>query len=168
MILCAGNCVECMANSDNVIRGGLTPKFKDTQLLLDILDFEPSGCTIERVIPEALDSSGILRWFHAPVERDYFQVYEIRASNPHGQVSHCFSSSCHSIGIVISTPAGVEICVNNEVHSPCQGDVLMFKPSSHFIMRRTHSEKSTASEQVVFLMYVATCGNNYSPTHGIS
>jgi mannose-6-phosphate isomerase len=34
-----GECIECMANSDNVIRCGLTPKFKDIPTLLNILDF---------------------------------------------------------------------------------------------------------------------------------
>lgn len=29
-----------MVNSDNVVRGGLTPKFKDTQTLVDMLKYE--------------------------------------------------------------------------------------------------------------------------------
>jgi len=33
----AGNIIECMANSDNVVRAGLTPKFKDVDTLLDIV-----------------------------------------------------------------------------------------------------------------------------------
>lgn len=32
-----GNIVECMASSDNVIRGGLTPKFKDIPALIEIV-----------------------------------------------------------------------------------------------------------------------------------
>jgi mannose-6-phosphate isomerase len=36
-----GNIVECMANSDNVVRVGLTPKFKDAEALIDILDCQP-------------------------------------------------------------------------------------------------------------------------------
>jgi mannose-6-phosphate isomerase len=36
-----GFSVECMANSDNVLRGGLTPKYIDTQELFHILSFEP-------------------------------------------------------------------------------------------------------------------------------
>jgi mannose-6-phosphate isomerase len=35
-----GNIVECMANSDNVIRAGLTPKFKDACALLEVVDYE--------------------------------------------------------------------------------------------------------------------------------
>jgi len=34
-----GNIVECMANSDNVVRAGLTPKFRDIDTLLEIIDF---------------------------------------------------------------------------------------------------------------------------------
>ena len=35
-----GNIVECMANSDNVVRAGLTPKFKDVKTLTEILTYE--------------------------------------------------------------------------------------------------------------------------------
>jgi mannose-6-phosphate isomerase len=35
-----GNIVECMANSDNVVRAGLTRKFKDVETLVDILTYE--------------------------------------------------------------------------------------------------------------------------------
>ncbi len=34
-----GELVECMANSDNVIRAGLTPKYKDVATLLEIADY---------------------------------------------------------------------------------------------------------------------------------
>ena len=35
----AGDCVECMANSDNVVRAGLTPKLIDTATLVGMLDY---------------------------------------------------------------------------------------------------------------------------------
>lgn len=35
-----GNVIECMANSDNVVRAGLTNKYKDIDTLLEILRFE--------------------------------------------------------------------------------------------------------------------------------
>lgn len=35
-----GDLIECMANSDNVVRGGLTPKFKDTETLYNMLPYE--------------------------------------------------------------------------------------------------------------------------------
>ncbi len=52
-----GNIVECMANSDNVVRAGLTPKFKDIIQLSNILtyeygDIELVGKNINRNIKE--------------------------------------------------------------------------------------------------------------------
>ncbi|MDR2470844.1 MAG: mannose-6-phosphate isomerase, class I [Treponema sp.] len=43
--------VECMANSDNVLRGGLTPKHVDLGELLSILRFEPFRPAIVRPVP---------------------------------------------------------------------------------------------------------------------
>ena len=34
-----GNIIECMANSDNVVRAGLTNKFQDVEVLIDILNY---------------------------------------------------------------------------------------------------------------------------------
>ncbi len=42
-----GNIVECMANSDNVVRAGLTPKFQDVKTLVDILTYETTPITIQ-------------------------------------------------------------------------------------------------------------------------
>uniref|UniRef100_A0A453HXT6 Uncharacterized protein n=1 Tax=Aegilops tauschii subsp. strangulata TaxID=200361 RepID=A0A453HXT6_AEGTS len=36
----SGECVECMATSDNVIRAGLTPKYKDVQTLCSMLTYK--------------------------------------------------------------------------------------------------------------------------------
>lgn len=56
-----GDCVEIMAASDNVVRAGLTPKFKDVQVLLDMLtyrtdalegvSFSASGNAVQRYAP---------------------------------------------------------------------------------------------------------------------
>ncbi|PVU96517.1 hypothetical protein BB561_001121 [Smittium simulii] len=34
-----GDCVECMATSDNVVRAGLTPKFRDVDTLVDMVHY---------------------------------------------------------------------------------------------------------------------------------
>ena len=41
-----GNIIECMANSDNVVRAGLTPKFQDVRTLMTILDYTPNSIRI--------------------------------------------------------------------------------------------------------------------------
>merc|ERR1712187_644487 len=42
----SGDIVECMATSDNVVRGGLTPKDKDVEVLCEMLRYEggPPNC----------------------------------------------------------------------------------------------------------------------------
>jgi mannose-6-phosphate isomerase len=48
-----GLAVEIMANSDNVLRGGLTPKYVDVPELLRVLDFNGSDITILDPSPHA-------------------------------------------------------------------------------------------------------------------
>ena len=36
----SGECVECMATSDNVVRAGLTPKHRDVQTLCSMLTYK--------------------------------------------------------------------------------------------------------------------------------
>lgn len=35
----SGDCIECMACSDNVVRAGLTPKYKDVETLVEMLEY---------------------------------------------------------------------------------------------------------------------------------
>ncbi|KAJ1669737.1 Mannose-6-phosphate isomerase [Coemansia sp. RSA 25] len=50
-----GDCVECMATSDNVVRAGLTPKLRDVPVLVDMLTYDygtPEGKLL-RPVPMA-------------------------------------------------------------------------------------------------------------------
>ena len=51
--------IEIMANSDNVLRGGLTSKHVDVEELVSILDFRP--ITDDRIEPEPV-SPGVVRY----------------------------------------------------------------------------------------------------------
>ncbi len=48
-----GNIVECMANSDNVVRVGLTPKFKDVETLVRVLSYELGPVPILQGAPDS-------------------------------------------------------------------------------------------------------------------
>lgn len=71
----AGNLIECMANSDNVVRAGLTPKFKDIPTLVDILTYELGRPPILEMGPGATPyptpaaEFQVSRWRFAPGER---------------------------------------------------------------------------------------------------
>lgn len=47
----AGEIIECMACSDNVVRAGLTPKFKDVDNLVSMLTYSMGGPTINAGTP---------------------------------------------------------------------------------------------------------------------
>ncbi|CAH1723410.1 unnamed protein product [Chironomus riparius] len=52
-----GDCIECMSCSDNVVRAGLTPKFKDVENLLSMLIYDGSKADDKLFKPTVLDAS---------------------------------------------------------------------------------------------------------------
>lgn len=65
----SGVTVEILANSDNVVRAGLTPKAKNVDELLRIVDVERT------VVPEVPDNDARLHSF--PVDVPYFQLHQV-------------------------------------------------------------------------------------------
>lgn len=60
-----GNCIECMACSDNVIRAGLTPKFKDVEELLKMLNY--NGAPVATKLFQPIKSDQFTDVFVPPV-----------------------------------------------------------------------------------------------------
>lgn len=70
----AGDCIECMSCSDNVVRAGLTPKFKDVENLLSMLIYD--GATVEEKLfkPTLLDDNHKFTWLFKPPVEDFAVV----------------------------------------------------------------------------------------------
>lgn len=68
--------VEVMANSDNVLRGGLTPKHVDVPELLRVLDFTPAENVVVR--PEKVED-GIEWVYRTPAQEFSLSVLDIDA-----------------------------------------------------------------------------------------
>lgn len=47
----SGDIIECMAASDNVVRAGLTPKFKDVSTLVDMLTYNYAPIDEQKMVP---------------------------------------------------------------------------------------------------------------------
>ena len=47
----SGDIIECMASSDNVVRAGLTPKFKDVDTLVGMLDYNYAPVDQQKMVP---------------------------------------------------------------------------------------------------------------------
>jgi len=77
----SGEIVECMATSDNVIRAGLTPKFKDVNALCSSLTYRQGACTI---MP-GHDVSAGMRLYRP--EFDEFEVWRVEINKQSGEMA---------------------------------------------------------------------------------
>ncbi|KAG2074542.1 mannose-6-phosphate isomerase [Suillus decipiens] len=72
-----GDIMECMANSDNVIRAGLTPKAKDIPNLVSVLTYAPSDWQKHMVKP--VDITPHTRKYDPPIQD--FTVLQVKIQN---------------------------------------------------------------------------------------
>jgi mannose-6-phosphate isomerase len=79
----SGDCIECMATSDNVVRAGLTPKLRDCPTLLSMLTYavrEPQALVGESVVPGVVGYYPPVPDFQ--VEVSLLMVFEVSHSIP--------------------------------------------------------------------------------------
>ncbi|WP_018221032.1 mannose-6-phosphate isomerase, class I [Salinispora pacifica] len=76
-----GTGVEIMAASDNVLRGGLTPKRIDVDELLRVLRFEVLDDPVVRAVPVA---PGVVCW---PVPVDDFALHQVQVGSDRAEVT---------------------------------------------------------------------------------
>lgn len=76
-----GTGVEIMAASDNVLRGGLTPKRIDVDELLRVLRFEVLDDPVVRAVPVA---PGVLCW---PVPVDDFALHQVQVGSDRAEAT---------------------------------------------------------------------------------
>ncbi|MGC0364912.1 mannose-6-phosphate isomerase [Rhodococcus sp. 27YEA15] len=102
-----GLAVEIMANSDNVLRGGLTPKHVDVPELLRVLDFDGADITV-------LD----------PAPRPGSQIYEYRTPAPEFRLTRIeFDVGCGEAVVADQGPR-IVMCTAGTVTATCGDDVL--------------------------------------------
>ncbi|MDR1791035.1 MAG: mannose-6-phosphate isomerase, class I [Propionibacteriaceae bacterium] len=77
----SGTGVEVMANSDNVVRGGLTRKHIDVTELVRVVDFEP---VTPQIIQPELVEPGVETY---PVDVEEFTVWRLQLSPDYGRVT---------------------------------------------------------------------------------
>jgi mannose-6-phosphate isomerase len=91
--------VELMANSDNVLRGGLTPKHMDVPELLDLLNFTQGEIDVLR--PQRVASGEAV--YQTPAEEFVLSVISIEEASPFR------SKTNRSVEIMICTEGQAEI-----------------------------------------------------------
>jgi mannose-6-phosphate isomerase len=115
--------IELMANSDNVLRGGLTPKYVDPGELTEILRFTPFK-------PEILscgeNSPGLFRY---PSPCREFSLYRmIGREGIAGEGAAPFPLSCPAIVIVVEGKLAITTTCNGETLSLKRGESAFIAP----------------------------------------
>ncbi|KAF9167965.1 Mannose-6-phosphate isomerase [Actinomortierella ambigua] len=64
----SGDCVECMAASDNVVRSGLTPKFKDVDVLVSMLTYQAKPSSDQLLSGTLCTPTGHSLLYDPPIE----------------------------------------------------------------------------------------------------
>ena len=108
-----GNIVECMANSDNVVRVGLTPKFKDVQALMEIVTYDLKPV-------EILDGSQSNQFtYQVPINEFAIQHFDLEP----GQKAH-FKFDSISILIIINGQGRISYRTGSQVGQKGQSFLL--------------------------------------------
>ena len=136
------DCVECMACSDNVVRAGLTPKFKDKKTLCSMLDYTMSPAQ-SRIFPWCSEE-GDPRYhiYNPPVPE--FSV--ISSSFPQGQHS-LKPRNGPSILLVTQGKGSLRVDGSQESLSIVRGSVLFLG----------HTVSSSLSVDEPLSVYQALC-----------
>jgi len=133
----SGECAECMATSDNVVRAGCTPKFKDVETLLSMLTYKAGEPHV--VNPVDLGDGKAFRYSDYPSTEFMLDRLQIGAR---GEVGALPAVPGVSIVIVVDGAATVEESaegsapgaggLTHEVHT---GSVFMVCPGTQLRVR---------------------------------
>lgn len=105
-----GECVECMACSDNVIRAGLTPKYKDVEQLVSSVIFDGAAAQSKLFMPFRIDDS--VQVFIPPV--DDFAVMHVNIKH----IVDTYKLQIQAFGSIILTLTGSRILKLNTNQGP--------------------------------------------------
>ncbi|XP_028804474.1 mannose-6-phosphate isomerase 2-like [Neltuma alba] len=112
----SGECIECMATSDNVVRAGLTPKHRDVQTLCSMLTYKQGPPEILRGIPI---NSHVTRYLPP------FDEFEIdRCVVPQGESVTFPAVPGPSIFLVVDGEAIIKVGGSLRVYIAAEGDVI--------------------------------------------
>ncbi|XP_052057629.1 mannose-6-phosphate isomerase-like [Mytilus californianus] len=111
----SGDCMECMACSDNVVRAGLTPKFRDVHTLCEMLDYTGRPISRTKLKPSKIDNSqsGIEEIYFTPPIYDFaVNVIEVSSGCTKATLQPLDSAS------IVMVQSGEGIATNSTLSAP--------------------------------------------------
>ncbi|GAM28990.1 hypothetical protein SAMD00019534_121660, partial [Acytostelium subglobosum LB1] len=141
----AGDCVECMAPSDNVVRAGLTPKLKDVNTLAKMLTYTTG-------VPPFV--APIQTSAHSVVYRPPVDEFEVERIDLVGQQHEVSARAVPSILLVLNGSASLSSAHNdNNFGSLNKGTVLFIPANIPFNLQAVSKEQQQAT--VVYIARVS-------------
>jgi mannose-6-phosphate isomerase len=163
-----GDGVECMACSDNVVRAGLTPKFKDVTVLCDMLDYTMRSSEENKLEATRTSLSQDLDYlveFRPSV--DEFSVQQIRIEDKHAKnASSSFllpKSDSGSILILNEVNSDVKCHLERSDGSgrlDANAGLVFFIDAGHdvnLVVETNSGEKQSDESSIIVLAYRAYC-----------
>jgi len=159
----SGDIIECMASSDNVVRAGFTPKFKDVSTLTKMLTYSFAPIEDQKMQPTdypyatlntvayTSGSSAIL--YDPPIEE--FSVVKTDLNRPGAKATF---EGIPGPSIVICTRGQGTISVGPaKVEEIKEGYVFFVGAGAEVVMENTGSGEGGAGEDDVFTAFKAFC-----------
>lgn len=122
----SGDCVECMAGSDNVVRAGLTPKLRDTETLVSMLTYESHTAAEAVMVSKALSPQ--MREFSPPSQFSEFRL--VRAEIKGAGAEELPAVASPSLLLVFEGEGAATISGSASSTSLRGGDVLLIPAGS--------------------------------------
>ncbi|XP_067128740.1 mannose-6-phosphate isomerase [Centruroides vittatus] len=122
-----GDCIECMACSDNVVRAGLTPKFKDVQTLCEMLTYKCCSPKETLFYPKDDENDAFRKIFNPPVPD--FAVLKIEVPP---EINHYVFSPLESASIILIVKGNCLIKTPNKYLKSSKGSVLFISSDQKF------------------------------------
>lgn len=136
----SGDCVEIMACSDNVVRAGLTPKFRDVDTLCSMLTYTMPGHPYHpgKVLSPLKIDAHTVRYLPFDAAVDEFELERVEVKDGDGE--YTFKSG--TFGGIVLILQGKGTAVTGDAHqSLTKGQVFFVKPNESISVSAKGSEQ---------------------------
>ncbi|GMH38245.1 hypothetical protein BSKO_06129 [Bryopsis sp. KO-2023] len=140
----SGELVECMAASDNVVRAGLTPKLRDTEVLC-------SSLTYDQGIPQILEGDVVNE--HVKSYRPPFDEFEVQSISVPGGTSATLPVNQGPIILLVQKGTGQAKATAPMSDTALETDTKLSRGNVFFVPAGTSLEVST--DDAPLLMWAA-------------
>lgn len=152
----SGDIVECMAASDNVVRAGLTPKFKDVKTLVDMLTYNFAPIEKQKMVPTeypyatlnraGYSSGSSITLYDPPIEE--FAVIRTALK---GDAAKATFEPIEGPSVIICTGGKGKIAVGSKVEEVKEGYVFFVGATAELVL------ESEGGEDDEFVTFKAFC-----------